>query len=333
MGAIGISEAFGISLRILLHPNSMVKSRLTTEEQIASLWALGGLTVQQLAKEVWDRVNRDDLWGRAGQLAYNFFLAIFPLLLFLISIFGVLAGRGTALRNQLFASLAQALPPAAFQLTSRTINEIIASSGSGKTLFGALFFLWSATTATTTMISVLNAAYHVYDSRPWYKVRAIAVGLTLCLCVLVVLALAIVLFGGQLAELLGTKIGAGRIALASWQVVQWVLALFALSLAFSLAYYFGPDVKEQHWYWITPGSVAGVLVWSLSSFGFRLYLHFFNNYSKTYGSLGAAIILLLWLYVTGLAFLLGGEINAAIEHAAAARGHPEAKAEGEKKAA
>ena len=311
----------------------MGKPRLTTEEQISSLWALGGLTVPQLARGVWERINRDDVLGRAGQLAYSFLLSIFPMLLFLISVFGVLAGRGTALRTQLFNALGQALPPAAFRLTSKTVNEIIASSGGGKTLFGALLFLWSATAATTTMISVLDAAYRVYDSRPWYKVRALALGLTLCLCVLVVVALTVVLFGGQLAELLSTKVGAGSVVLASWKVLQWILALFALSLSFSLIYYFGPDVKERHWYWITPGSVFGVLLWVLSSLGLRAYLHFFNNYTKTYGSLGAVIILLLWFYVTGLAFLLGGEINASIENAAAERGHPEAKAEGQKRAA
>ena len=226
----------------------MGKSKLTTEEQNSSLWALGGLTVPQLVRRVWERMNRDDVLGRAEQLAYSFLLSIFPLLLFLISVFGVLASRGTALRTQLFNALGQALPPAAFRLTSRTVNEIIASSGGGKTLFGALLFLWSATAATTTMMSVLNAAYRVYDSRPWYKVRTLALGLTLCLCVLVVVALTVVLFGGQFAELLSTRVGAGSVVLASWKVLQWILALFALSLSFSLVYYFGPDVKEQHWY-------------------------------------------------------------------------------------
>jgi len=92
-------------------------------------------------------------------------------------------------------------------------------------------------------------------------------------------------------------------------------------------------LEEQHWYWITPGSIIGVLLWIAASFGFRAYLHFFNTYSKTYGSLGAAMILLMWLYITGFSFLIGGEINAQIEHAAAKRGHPEANAPGEKKAA
>lgn len=311
----------------------MSESQLTTEQQIASIWELGGLSVLELCKRIWKRIDYDDIWGRAAQLAYNFFLAVFPLLLFMISILGFLASRGTALRQQLFSALEQALPPAAFQLTSHTLNEIINSSGGGKTAFGALFFLWSATSGTTTMMSVLSAAYRVHDSRPWYKFRAIALGLTVSLCVLVFLALTLVLFGGQFAQLVGNKLGIGSVAVVAWKVMQWLLALLALALAFSLIYYFGPDVQEQHWYWITPGSVAGVLLWFASSVGFRIYLQFFNNYSKTYGSLGTVIILLLWFYVTGLVFLLGGEINAEIEHSAAERGHPEAKAPGEKKAA
>ena len=311
---------------------TMGTSELTTQEQFASIWDLGGLSVRQLLRQVWERADRDDIFGRASQLAYNFFLAIFPLLLFMIAILGFVA-KGTALRTQLFNALAQALPPAAYQLTSTTVNDVIRSTGGGKTLFGILFFLWSATSGTVTMMSVLSGAYHVYDSRPWYKVRAIALGLTFCLSLLVLLSLALVLFGGQFAQIISARLGLGSVAVVAWKVAQWALALIALSAAFSLIYYFGPDVKEQHWYWITPGSVVGVLLWFTASVGFRIYLHFFNTYSKTYGSLGTAIILLLWFYVTGLVFLLGGEINATIEHAAAERGHPEAKAPGEKKAA
>ena len=310
----------------------MGASELTTREQLASIWDLGGLSVRQLATEVWNRADRDDVFGRAAQLAYNFFLSVFPLLLFMIAILGFLAARGTALRSQLFNALSQALPPAAYQLTSKTLNDVINSTGGGNTLFGILFFLWSATSGTTTMMSVLSAAYHVYDSRPWYKIRAIALGLTVCLSILVLLSLVLVLFGGQFAQIVSDKLDLGSFAMIAWKVAQWVLALIALSAAFSLIYYFGPDVKEQHWYWITPGSVVGVLLWFVASVGFRIYLHFFNTYSRTYGSLGTAIVLMLWFYVTGLVFLLGGEVNAAIEHAAAERGHPEAKAPGEKAA-
>src|SRR5882762_8097601 len=140
----------------------MAKSRLTTGEQLASIWALGGLTSRQFVKRLWVRIECDDVFGRAAQLAFNFFLALFPLLLFLISVFGFLAARGAALREQLFIALANALPPAAFHLTAQTVSEAISSTGGGKTLFGAFLFLWSATSAATTMIDVLNAAYRVY---------------------------------------------------------------------------------------------------------------------------------------------------------------------------
>jgi membrane protein len=117
------------------------------------------------------------------------------------------------------------------------------------------------------------------------------------------------------------------------KILQWVLAFVLVAVSFAVIYYFAPNVNEQRWYWVTPGSILGVLVWVLASASLRVYLHFANSYSKSYGSLGAVMILMLWFYVTGLAFLVGGQINAIIEHAAAESGHIEAKAEGEREAA
>ena len=182
------------------------------------------------------------------------------------------------------------------------------------------------------MISTLNGAYHVRESRSWVKVRAIALGLTVAVALLVVAALGIVLVGGHAAEAAGSRLALGSATVLIWKILQWPLALFFVTLSFSLIYYYGPDLKEQHWYWVTPGSIIGVVLWLVASLVFRGYLHFFNTYSKTYGSLGAVIILVVWFYVTGLAFLVGGEMNAEIEHAAARRGHPEAKEEGQKAA-
>ena len=162
--------------------------------------------------------------------------------------------------------------------------------------------------------------------------RLIALSLTIAIVGLVLSAMAVVLLGGSLSEWAGSTLhlGAGVVV---WKILQWPLSLAFITVAFSLIYYYGPDLHEQHWYWITPGSLLGVILWMAVSFGFRVYLHFFNSYSKTYGSLGAAIVLLVWFYVTGFSFLVGGEINAQIEHAAAERGHPEAKEEGQKQAA
>jgi membrane protein len=151
--------------------------------------------------------------------------------------------------------------------------------------------------------------------------------------ILIVTALFSIVAGSYVAQVLGARLGLGHVVIIAWRAGEILVALVFVSFSFSLIYYFGPDLHEQHWYWITPGSVLGVLLWVAVSFGFRVYLHFFNSYSKSYGSLGAAIILLMWLYITGLSFLIGGEVNAQIEHAAAQRGHPEAKAPGEKKAA
>ena len=129
----------------------------------------------------------------------------------------------------------------------------------------------------------------------------------------------------------GAHIGLSAATVTMWRIVQWPIALFFVVVVFALLYYWGPDA-EQEWQWITPGSMVGVMVWIGASLLFRVYLHFFNSYSKTYGSLGAVIVLLFWLYISGLAILLGGEINSEIENAAARRGHPEAKAQGEKAA-
>ena len=117
------------------------------------------------------------------------------------------------------------------------------------------------------------------------------------------------------------------------RLLGWTIATALLALAFAVIYYWAPDLKTRCWHWLTPGGAIGIVAWLLASLGLRIYLHYYNSYSVTYGSLGAAMILLMWLYITGFSFLIGGEINAQIEHAAAVRGHPEAKAPGEKKAA
>ena len=311
----------------------MADSQLAPTEQISSLWSLGGLSILELSKRVWRSVNDDNLLGRAAELAFNFILALFPLLLFLLAFFGLFASHATALRTNLLSYLAQALPPSASQVISTTVTEVAANAGGGKLTFGVVLTLWFASGGMSSMISALNGVYEVRDSRSWFKVRAIAVGLTVGIAFLIISALVAVLSGGYLAHAVGSHYGLGGMTILVWRVVQVMVALAFVSVSFSLIYYFGPDLEEQHWYWITPGSIVGVLVWVAASLGFRAYLHFFNSYSKTYGSLGAAMILLMWLYITGLAFLIGGAINAQIEHAAALRGHPEAKAPGEKQAA
>jgi len=156
--------------------------------------------------------------------------------------------------------------------------------------------------------------------------------LTIAVAALVIGALVIILFGGKLAQFAGLHLHLASTFVLIWNIVQWPVAIFFVVFCFALIYFFGADIKHARWYWVTPGSVVGVFLWIIASLGFKLYLQFFNSYSKTYGSLGGVVVLMLWFYITGLALLVGGEINAEIEHAAAEHGRADAKAEGEKEA-
>jgi membrane protein len=296
-----------------------------------SLWKLGGLSWIQLGKNVWREIDADDVFGRSAGLAYYFFLAIFPAMFFLISVFGIVAGPDSQLRANLMNYLGTMVPGSAKELIQKTIEEITRASGGAKLSFGLLGALWAASNGMNAVMQTLNFAYHQKETRPWWKRRiVIAVGLTIAVSLLIIAALVITLYGGEIAEFVGARVGLGSAFVLAWKVVQWPVMIFLVLVAFALVYYFAPDVRDQKWYWVTPGSLIGVGLWILASIGFRIYLHFFNSYSATYGSLGAVIILMLWFYVTGMSILIGGEINAEIENAAAKSGRPDAKRKGEK---
>ena len=222
------------------------------------------------------------------------------------------------------------VPKKASVLIRDTVDEITAGSSGGKLSFGLLVALLTASFGMGSVISTLNSAYGVKESRPWWKAQALAVALTAGLALLIISALALVLYGGQIGEWVAAKYSLGDAFTMAWGVLQWPVVLAVVLLAFALVYYFSPNVKDMRWQWITPGSVLGLGLWLLASFIFRAYLSLFDTYGAAYGSLGAMMVLLLWLYLTGVAILVGGEMNAAIEDAAARAGVPEAKERGEK---
>jgi membrane protein len=297
---------------------------------MASLWKLGGLGWRELAKRVWSEVQNDNVFGRAAELSYYFLLALFPFLIFLTSIIGVVLGSGTGTRHALFQYLARIMPPSAFQLIDNTMYEVSESSGSGKISFGILAALWAASNGLGAITESLNTAYDLKETRPWWKQRLTSIGLTVALSILIIGALILVVAGGHIAEWLAAHYGLGPVFPTGWKIIQWPVVLACMTFAFALIYYLAPDFREQAWQWLTPGAVIGVVLWLLVSLGFRVYLHYFNSYNATYGSLGAVIILMLWLYFTGAAVLIGGEVNSEIENAAAKQGDPEAKEKGEK---
>ena len=310
------------------HPTAEDSRVKQKAKEKASPWKLGGLTVVQLGKRAYHEIDEDEVFTRSAALSFYFVAALVPMLFFMMAMLG-LFGRSHDLQSDLFSYAGRFMPPDAFTLLQKTLKEITTNSTGLKLVIGLLLALWSGSGGMRSIMDALNRCYHVKDSRPYWKQILISVAMTVIIAALTITALVIVLYGAAIANFVGSHLNLSAVTVLAWRVVQWPVALFFVVLSFAIMYYWSPDAK-QDWAWITPGSLIGVLLWIVASIGFRVYLHFSNSFSKTYGSLGGVIILLYWLFITGFAILIGGEINSEIEHAAAERGHPDAKAEGEK---
>ena len=269
---------------------------------------LRGTSKLEVAKLVWAEVRQDDVFGRAAQLAYYFFLALFPFLICVISSLSVFgkADRGRALLDALFNRI---LPGTAYQLIDQTFVEIIQSSGPLKMSVGIAASLWSASMGMNAVMDTLNAAYNVRETRSLIKQYAISIGLTLGLTLLVVVSVLIVVFGDQLIGF----IAPGSVIAPLWRICQWPITLAVFLLALAITYHFAPNLKERQWHWISPGSVAGVLLLAVVSLGLRIYVRYSNSYSAIYGSLGAVIVLLICFYLGGAAILAGGALNGVLD--------------------
>lgn len=296
----------------------------------ASLWDLGGLTWREIGRRVWLEIYAGTMLTHAAALAFYFLLALFPLLLFLVSLLGYFAEMGTELRTQTLVYLSRIVPRSASALIYTTVDEITKNAGGGKLSFGLLSALWVASSGVSAIGDALNAAYGVRETRAWWRAKVSALGLTIMLALLIISAMSLVLYGGEIGEAAALYFNQGTRFTTLWAVAQVPLVLAFVLFSFALIYYFTPNLYEQKWYWITPGSLLGVALWLLVSFLFRVYLRYFDTYSVTYGSLGAVIVLMLWFYLSGVAILIGGKMNAEIENAAAAAGLPGAKHHGEK---
>ena len=286
---------------------------------VTSMWNLQGSSVKEIAKRTWKGIDEDNLFGRASQLAYSFFAAIFPALIAMSSIMGLVAKSSTKLYVALLDRIGGLIPPSAFQLVLQTFQQTTSASTGGKVAIGVIVALFSASTGVAAIQDTLNTVYRVRETRPFWKSRLEAVGLTVLVAAIVIFA-TLTLFSGDLGANWLEHRFFGSYALSVFlRILAWVLASLLMVLSFEVLYYYCPDVQNSKWRWFTPGGLVGLLGWVIGSLGLRVYLHFFNSYSATYGSLGAVIILLLWFYLTGVMILLGGEVNSEIEHAVAER--------------
>lgn len=272
---------------------------------------LGPLPLKALIAKTWRETNEDNVFGRAAELAYYFLLALFSMLIFLTSLVGFLPG----VREAIFTPLAKFVPGEAMKLVSETIYDVTSHRSGGLISFGVLGALWAASGGVTAIMDTLNTAYDAKEERSFLRIRLTSVGLTILLALLVIDGTTLIMFGDRFAVWAAASLGLGTVVNIAWSVVHYLLGLGLLFIGLEVIYYFGPNIK-QDWKWITPGALFAVVSLIIASLLFSFYLRFAPSYSATYGSIGAVVVLMLWLYLMGTVILIGGEINSEVAQAA-----------------
>lgn len=287
---------------------------------VHNMWDFQGASPWVVLKRTANSFIDDNLVSRAAELGYYFLFALFPTLVFGSSVLGLMAKKTSTVYVDLLNYLAIVIPRSAFQMVLDTFNQTTASATGGKIIFGMVAALWSASVGFAAIQDTANIVYKVKETRPYWKAKLQAIGVTVLLSVVILTTLGVLLLADYVVKrarmhhwnhyLVGTEV-------VLLKIVAWVVVFALLMLLFAIIYYFAPDIENKRWHWLTPGAAIGILFWFLASWSFRVYLHYFPSFSATYGSLGAVIVLLTWFYVTGLTLLAGAEINSEI-HAAVA---------------
>src|ERR671933_836555 len=252
--------------------------------------------------------QRDDALGLAAQLAFYLILALFPFLLVLVSLMGTFSSP--ALASNVLEYFREVTPPQVYQIIDSYLSDTISGNNPAPGLFsvGLVITLWSASGAFAALINALNKAYDVEETRPFWKVRGIALLMTLGLSVLILMGVSLLVAGPGIGSVIAGFFGLSSAFELIWNIVRWPAALFFMVFTVALLYYFAPDAN-QPFRWITPGGFIGVILWVLASLVFRFYVSNFGSYDETYGSIGAVIVLLLYLYISSLTILFGAELN------------------------
>ena len=282
----------------------------------------------ELARRTYAEVLADNCLGLAAQLAYYFFLALFPALLFLLAIISFIPIQN--LMETITTTLARVAPSDVLNLVREQILKIAQDKDGGLLTLGMVGTIWSTSSGMTAIIDTLNQAYDIQEGRTWWKVRLTAIGLTVTLAVFIVGSTVLVVAGPAIADKVASWFHLGAAFALTWKIAQWPVVFALVTLGIGLIYYYAPDA-EQEWVWVTPGSILATLLWLLISLGFRVYITNFGSYTESYGAVGGVIVVMLWFYLSGLAILVGAEMNAEIEHASPYGKEPGEKVAGEKK--
>ncbi|SEG41159.1 membrane protein [Thermomonospora echinospora] len=276
----------------------------------------------QAVKRTFREFKTDNLTDWAAALTYYGVLSIFPAMLVIVSLVGL---GGTSLSQSIVQNVGDLAPGAVRDVLANALAELQRGRG-GAGLFaiiGLLAAVWSASGYVAAFMRASNAIYDIPEGRPIWKTMPLRIGVTLAALVLLSASAIAVVLSGPLAQKVGNLLGMGAAAVTAWNIAKWPVMLVAISFLFSLLYWASPNVK-QGFRWVTPGGILALVVWLLASAGFAFYVANFGSYNKTYGSLAALIIFLVWLWISNIALLLGVELNAELQRGhAIAEGHPQ----------
>ena len=263
------------------------------------------------AKHAGSSFLADDCMGLAQQIAYSWMLAFFPAIAFFLGLLGVLH-----LYDQLQTFLAPISPRGVIHFIEGLQKDSKGGASVTALVLGGAGAVWAASGAMGTVIKAVNRAYDRMETRPFWKTRLLAVVLVLLSSATILVLAVLIVFGGPIGHAIADKAGLGGAFTVVWSLARWPIAFVAVLLLFGLIYYYAPNADHRRWQWVTPGSFVGALLWLALSGLFTLYVTFAGSYSKTYGSLAAGVILMLWLNYSAWAILLGAELNAALEQQA-----------------
>ena len=284
----------------------------------ANLWKFGSMSLVQLGQRLWHKSQQDEVMGRAAQLAYYALLALFPALIFLTALMGLFSVQ--RFMPELMSYLRNVLPADALSMVERFLTQVAEGSGANILSLGAVGALWASSSGITAMMDALNVVCEVKeDRRAFWRVRLIAILLTIGLAGFVIMSMALVLYGPTIGRWIADWMGFGIAFTWIWNVLQWPIIAGLMLIVVATIYHICPDCRYKRWRLMTPGALFAVVMWLVVSLGFKAYVDNFGDYNKVYGSIAGVIVLMLWFYWTGLVLLLGGEINAEIEKAAAER--------------
>jgi membrane protein len=263
----------------------------------------------ELLSAIIDKMLADELFGRAAQIAYFLLLSLFPTLILVTLLISIWPFPSPA--DSIFDYLGRVLPPQAFLLVRDTLSEALELRPPGFLSLSVIVTIWTASSAIEAIIGGLNRAYNARESRGLVRERLFAIVLSIGLSFFIVIALTLIFFGGSISTRVARYYGVSEPFGLFWDIAHWIIAALFILLALDLIYYFAPNIK-QNWYWVTPGAAVALILWLLVSVGLRFYVLYIGNYNVTYGALGGVMVLLLWLYFTSTAILLGGIVNAVL---------------------